>query len=564
MLVLLLILLLLLVFLLVLLLLLLLFFEFLEEFFHEVAVFLGVFVVGLDFEGFSVVLDGVFPIGLFRLGVLCGLAFPDEGVCEVVGRFRAQPLVLGEQGIGEIFHGGFEVARFVGRGAGIELEFARAGPGLELFLEFGAGFLEVALAVVVEPRLRLGGGWKRKEQCGGRFCASAAPVAGEKRKREAERGGGERPLEPLDRLAGAEDPGFREFDRFDAFLENLARGFRADREVETACGGGDFRETRPVELGGDRVARFVADEIRAAVFGADRDEGAFRRSDTNRENADPLGLGLLGGRDAIGCQFLAVREDDKGAGVPFRLAKCLAGRGDGGGDVRAALGDDRGVEFAERVDDRVLVEGERGLQECGACECDEADAVAAEQAHEVLGEELCAGKARGGNIRGEHASGGVHRHDDIAALLFCFPLDETEARLGEGKDGEGEGAEEQDRPCGAAERAHRSGELFPQAGCDDFCEQGAAAPVRPCESPGHQRQDAEEPEPLGCAEGQGSRLHIVCESRISSARRASAGTRNHWNRSRYWAVRSTSTLDFSSLSISEKIVRSELVSVARK
>ena len=431
-------------------------------------------------------------------------------------------------------------------------------------MEFRGGFLEVAFVVVIEPRLRLGGGGDGEEQRGGGLGASAAAVAREKREREAECGGGERPLEPLDRLAGAEDPGFREFDRFDAFLENLAGGLGADREVEASRGGGDFRKPRPVEFGSDRVARFVADEIGAAVLRADRDEGAFRRADSNRENADSLGLRLFGGRDAIGRKFLAVGKDDKGSGVPFRLAKCLAGRGDGGGDVRAALRDDRGVEFAERVDNGVLVERERSLEECGPRESNEADAVAAQQAHEVLREELRPGEARGGNIGREHAPGGIHRHDDIAALLFGFAFDETEARLGEGKDGEGKGAEEQDRPGRAAERADGACELFPQAGGDDFCEKRAAAAVRPNEGPGHQRQDAEEPEPLRCAEGQGSRLHIVCESRTSSASRASAGTRNHWKRSRYWAVRSTSTLDFSSLSISEKIVRSELVSVARK
>src|SRR5690606_17890396 len=103
---------------------------------------------------------------------------------------------------------------------------------------------------------------------------------------------------------------------------------------------------------------------------------------------------------------------------------------------------------------------------------------------------------------------------------------------------------------------------------DHLRELGFASPLRPVIEGRQHGQDQQPPEPLRSSKLQagiyGSRLHIVCENRTSTASSDTPAIRNHGKRSLYCAIFSTSIFVFSSLSISAKTSSSERVPVARK
>ena len=103
-----------LVFFVLLFLLLLLLFEILEELFGDVAILGGEFVIRVQAEGFFVMLEGIFPIGLLRLVLLGSLAFSNKRIGQIVGGILAQFLILREQGIRKMGDGFFKVATLVG------------------------------------------------------------------------------------------------------------------------------------------------------------------------------------------------------------------------------------------------------------------------------------------------------------------------------------------------------------------------------------------------------------------------------------------------------------------
>ena len=103
-------------------LLLLLLFEVLEELFGDVAILGGEFVIRVQAEGFFIMLEGIFPIGLLRLVLLGGLAFSNKGIGQVVGGVLAKFLILREQGIRKMGDGFFKVATLVGGRSGVELK----------------------------------------------------------------------------------------------------------------------------------------------------------------------------------------------------------------------------------------------------------------------------------------------------------------------------------------------------------------------------------------------------------------------------------------------------------
>ena len=95
-------------------LLLLLLFEVFKELFGDVAVLGGEIVIRVQAEGFLVMLEGIFPVGLFGLVFLGSFAFSNERVGEIIGSVLAKFLVLGKEGIGEVSDGFFKVAALVG------------------------------------------------------------------------------------------------------------------------------------------------------------------------------------------------------------------------------------------------------------------------------------------------------------------------------------------------------------------------------------------------------------------------------------------------------------------
>ena len=111
-----------LVFLVLLFLLLLLLFEVLEELFGDVAILSSEFVIRVQAEGFFIMLEGIFPIGLLRLVLLGSLAFSNKRIGEIVRGVLAEFLILREQGIRKVGDGFFKVATLVGGRSGVELK----------------------------------------------------------------------------------------------------------------------------------------------------------------------------------------------------------------------------------------------------------------------------------------------------------------------------------------------------------------------------------------------------------------------------------------------------------
>ena len=100
-----------------------------------------------------------------------------------------------------------------------------------------------------------------------------------------------------------------------------------------------------------------------------------------------------------------------------RLRRQRLGRDvDSAPDVGPAARDDRGVEGVERLEERVVVERHRALDEGVAGERDEPDAVAREPVDEVANGELRALEARGLHVVGVHALGGVDDQQEVGPL----------------------------------------------------------------------------------------------------------------------------------------------------
>ena len=282
----------------------------------------------------------------------------------------------------------------------------------------------------------------------------------------------------------------------------------------------------------DRLAGCVANKVLAALAVANRNERALGRADAHREDPDAERRRLLRCHNAIGVQFLAIGHNDKCAGVPLGFSKGFPGRGDRRCDVGAPFGNNVGIEFAQGIDHSRVVQRERGLEEGRSGESDKSDPVIFEQAHQILREKFRPGEAVGSDIGGQHAARGIHGDDDVAALLFDLLLGETIARLGEGDEDERKDGQQEKRTENPAGDADRSGKLVEQARGHNLRHQGASATLRPGVEEREQRQNQKPPKPDRRAKCQGSRLHKVCESRISAPRQARPAMRNQGKRSR--------------------------------
>ena len=104
-------------------------------------------------------------------------------------------------------------------------------------------------------------------------------------------------------------------------------------------------------------------------------------------------------------------------------------------EVRAAAGNDLGVELIDCFEDGFVIDGERGLDEGTPGKGDQPDPVFGEGENDVLRRELCPGQAIGRQIVGHHAARGVNRDNEIARI--GLGLDLGEAEDGAGKSGNG-------------------------------------------------------------------------------------------------------------------------------
>ena len=332
------------------------------------------------------------------------------------------------------------------------------------------------------------------------------------------------------------------------------------RRVESARDLGDLRHARRIQPRLHNLAGSVADKFAPA-------EGNLRPlggADTDGEDTDAIGRRLLSRGEAVGVQFLAIGNDDERARKSLGFPEGLLGHADGGGEVGAAFGNDRGVQLVERGQHRPVVEGQRGLEKSRAGKRNQSNPVGAEFADQVLGQKLRALKTRGRNIRREHGARHVHGNDHVTTTVWHLQRVVTEPRAGHGDNEQAEGEKHTAPAEPAPARAGVAREQVAQLGRDDAAQQDLTAPLSPPIEHDDQRQQPQEVQQLRPRKGQGRRLHIVCPRKVSAASRTVPTSTNQGKRSRYCATFCTSTRDFSNSSISRKICCKVCVSVARK
>ena len=100
-------------------------------------------------------------------------------------------------------------------------------------------------------------------------------------------------------------------------------------------------------------ARGIADKFARTQ----RNFRALLRSDAHGENADAVGRRLPRGFESVGVEFLAIGNNNNGAGKSFCFAKGLFAGADGRGNVRSAFRDEIGVEFVHRGEHRPVIKG---------------------------------------------------------------------------------------------------------------------------------------------------------------------------------------------------------------
>ena len=239
-------------------------------------------------------------------------------------------------------------------------------------------------------------------------------------------------------------------------LEPLA--LRAERLVESARRLGDLAQPRRVEARLDELSARIADEARPALRIGHGDQLAGGRADAHGVDADALLRDLARGRDGAALEILAVGEHDQALLVPLLGGERSAASRSALARSVPAVRDDARIERLQRLEEGVVVERERGLEERGARERDQADAVVLEPADQVDDRELRALEAIRSRVLGQHAARHVdgEQHVDAAAVLL-LPV-EAELGAGERREDAGEaGGQQQRRACRCAARVETLG-----------------------------------------------------------------------------------------------------------
>ena len=125
------------------------------------------------------------------------------------------------------------------------------------------------------------------------------------------------------------------------------------------------------------------------------------------------------------------------------FVKGISGESDSGADIGTWDGDGIGIEGIEGFEDSGMVEGKWALEEGGALERDDANAVALNFVKEVDDSEFSALKAVRFDILGEHAFGAIDGEEDIDAFGVDFFPGVAPLGAGEGEDSEGNGEGEE-------------------------------------------------------------------------------------------------------------------------
>src|SRR5579862_385697 len=529
----------------------------------------GVLRVGLD--RFPIMLDRVLQVGDPPvLWPLLGRGPLVKGVAEAVFRLFAQAGFARRGRLAERGDGVLVIAKLVGGGALVELEFLGVGMLLPLPLKILQRALEILLLVKVDAGVRRMRGARQEKDAGGGgeqgVFAPLPPFADEQRAAQEEKARRERPLVTLLRAAGELRVPVLFFQNAEPFVDDPLHvgGAVLQMGVGTARYPRDFPQTSLVQPRADDLPVFIPHEVRAPVLRRRGDDGARRRADADGEDAE-LARGLSRGVEDAAVQFLAVGEEDEAIALAFALAERLRRELDGLGDVRPSQRDGVHVQLVYGIENSSVVDGERRFEERAAREGDKPGAVAGQEPDKVFGGELGAHQPARLDVAGQHAFGSVDGDEDVPPARRDFFKSEPEPGTRERGDDECETGKEAGEPREPARAADAARQTRREAQGDHLLKQGRRTPFIPRVERAEERQDRRGPKPFRSAERHhGSFLHTVWDSAICKTSTPNPAPRNHGKSSVYSWNCVTSTFDFSSRSICRKTFRNVSLSAARK
>src|SRR4029453_2730958 len=146
------------------------------------------------------------------------------------------------------------------------------------------------------------------------------------------------------------------------------------------------------------------------------DELALWRPDTDREDAHAPFLGAPDGGVEIPLVTLAVRDQDDRLVARFAPFEGVEAGVDGGGERRSPTRDDAHLDRVEALEERPGVQRQRTLEERGARERHQSEAVAARFVPEVADGALRPRQPVGLDVRGQHAARRVEGDHEVDAL----------------------------------------------------------------------------------------------------------------------------------------------------
>ena len=112
----------------------------------------------------------------------------------------------------------------------------------------------------------------------------------------------------------------------------------------------------------------------------------------------------------------------------------------------------------------LVVQGQRALQEGGAAEGHQADAIPLEHGQQIVDFTLGAVQAGGLNVLGQHAAGAVQGNDQVDAPLLHGLPSKAVLGTGQGHHHQQQGQQHQGRPPATADREAPGGQQMPRAG----------------------------------------------------------------------------------------------------
>ncbi len=271
----------------------------------------------------------------------------------------------------------------------------------------------------------------------------AAPGSDQRFENQQEQGESERPLESFDggTLQLRRDFFFRDGadSRFKNLLETVAR--RAQIHVKPPGFLGDRLKGVRIEFALDDPSVLVADVLGRPRSRAHGNGRALGRSHPDGVNRYPVFGGFAGLCDAASLQVFAVRDENQdfeiivGREGGFRLLE-------GGGQIRAPRRDYVRIDRIERLEEGVVVERERALQERASRKGDQSDAVSLEPVDEVFDRQFRPDEAVGFDIVRKHGPRTVEGEDQIDAPAAAFGPGMSPLRAGEGEKKQGCGYDE--------------------------------------------------------------------------------------------------------------------------